>query len=379
MKKLLLLLALPFVFSCGGNSESTFDANFDFSYSIDTVMIDPKDQIINISLALGNSSAVSPDTKSFFFFDRDRTLLQEVDLEKLALVGSYQFAKDGPNSVGFNPPQIQTLADDRFLIVSRGINVGVFNKQGTKEKSLKFNFKEIAGIDGDEEGLITNQATISLNQKYLFALSALNPNLDEVKLFSINPELKTGKEILLPIMKQALEYTLLMKMPKRFARLQETIDLQIFNDQLFISSRVTSDIYRYDYERDSLELIEFPHQLVPKRKTGQVKNIFDNQEEFESEVEKVMYQISFGKLIWDDERKMFFRFAHKPILNINEEWYTKSEVYLFVYDENLTLLGEKYLSELTVVPSDPFFKDGKLWSYVNVDDELGFRVFTFDF
>jgi hypothetical protein len=142
---------------------------------------------------------------------------------------------------------------------------------------------------------------------------------------------------------------------------------------------VTSDIYRYDYERDSLELIEFPHQLVPKRKTGQVKNIFDNQEEFESEVEKVMYQISFGKLIWDDERKMFFRFAHKPILNPNEEWYTKSEVYLFVYDENLTLLGEKYLSELTVVPSDPFFKDGKLWSYVNVDDELGFRVFTFDF
>jgi hypothetical protein len=379
MNKLHLLLALPFFFSCGENSGSDNDKNFDFSYSIDTVMIDPKDQIINISLTLGNSSAVSPDTKSFFFFDRDRTLLQEVDLEKLELVGNYQFAKDGPNSVGFNPPQIQTLADDRFLIVSNGINVGVFNKQGIKEKGLKFNFKEIEGLDGDEEGLITHKATLSPNQKYLFALSALNPSLDEVKLFSINPELKTGKEILLPIMKQALEYTLLLKMPKRFARWQETIDLQIFKDQLLISSKATSDIYRYDYERDSLVLTEFPHQLVPIRKTGQVKNIFDNQEEFESEVEKVMYQINFGKLIWDNTRKMFFRFGNIPIPSADGQGFTKSKVYLFVYDENLSLLAEKYLSELTTVPSDPFFKDGKLWSYVNVEDELGFAVFTFNF
>jgi hypothetical protein len=42
-------------------------------------------------------------------------------------------------------------------------------------------------------------------------------------------------------------------------------------------------------------------------------------------------------------------------------------------------LGEIYLPELKKVPDYPFFKDGKLWSYVNVDDELGFAVFTFDF
>ncbi len=50
---------------------------------------------------------------------------------------------------------------------------------------------------------------------------------------------------------------------------------------------------------------------------------------------------------------------------------------LTVFDENLNQLGE------TIVPVDPFskkfFKDGKLWSYVNVEDELGFAVFTFDF
>ena len=35
--------------------------------------------------------------------------------------------------------------------------------------------------------------------------------------------------------------------------------------------------------------------------------------------------------------------------------------------------------KLKAIPSDAFFKDGKLWSYVNVDDELGFAVMDFEF
>ena len=45
----------------------------------------------------------------------------------------------------------------------------------------------------------------------------------------------------------------------------------------------------------------------------------------------------------------------------------------------MDLLGETKINELKSVPSYPFFKDGKLYSYVNVEDELGFAVFTFDF
>jgi hypothetical protein len=58
---------------------------------------------------------------------------------------------------------------------------------------------------------------------------------------------------------------------------------------------------------------------------------------------------------------------------------TKSEVYLSAFDPELNLLGEIQLEDLKQVPEKPFFKDGKLWSYVNVADELGFAVFTFNF
>jgi hypothetical protein len=57
----------------------------------------------------------------------------------------------------------------------------------------------------------------------------------------------------------------------------------------------------------------------------------------------------------------------------------ESKVYLFAYDADLNLLGETLLENLTSTPRFYFFKDGKLWSYANVNDELGFAVFTFDF
>ena len=54
-------------------------------------------------------------------------------------------------------------------------------------------------------------------------------------------------------------------------------------------------------------------------------------------------------------------------------------VFLFAYDKELNLIGEVELKELITQPEYPFFKDGKLWSYVNVEDELGFAVMEFNF
>ena len=50
---------------------------------------------------------------------------------------------------------------------------------------------------------------------------------------------------------------------------------------------------------------------------------------------------------------------------------------LTVFDEEINQIME---TEVLVDPfSKKFFKDGKLYSYVNVEDELGFAIFTFDF
>lgn len=50
-----------------------------------------------------------------------------------------------------------------------------------------------------------------------------------------------------------------------------------------------------------------------------------------------------------------------------------------VFSQDLEFLGETKIEGLPSVPRDSFFKDGKLWSHVNVGDELGFAVMDFKF
>jgi hypothetical protein len=382
MKKLTVLLLFPLLISCGGNySEKVGSGNIleNLTFTVDTVLVNPKGEIIDLGYGI-NRSSVSSDSKTLYFFDMRKTVIHEIDLDKLELTGSYPFSKEGPNAVGFNPPRIKSLMNDRFLITSPMINVGIYAKNGQKEKNLKFNFKEIEGLGVDEEGLITNGVTLSEDEKLMFALTRFGPSESEVRLLKIDPNSKTGKSIELPNMLQALKFTLLLQLPNKVSRSGESIWLRTFREKLHITSSVTSDMYEYDYKKDSLRLVEFDHQLVPKKKTGDFEsNVFTDEKAFDDAAEKQRNQVAFRELIWDDQRKLFFRFAYKPIKDSEGNWDNRAEVYLFVYDSDLNLLGEKYLPELTNVPEFTFFKDGKLWSYLNVEDELGFAVMEFTF
>jgi hypothetical protein len=90
-------------------------------------------------------------------------------------------------------------------------------------------------------------------------------------------------------------------------------------------------------------------------------------------------QIEFGKFYWDDTRRLYFRLSQKAKETASPDQKTRYETLVHAYNENWQLIGETNFKPVDSKLYDYFFKDGKLWSYVNVDDELGFAVFTFDF
>lgn len=49
------------------------------------------------------------------------------------------------------------------------------------------------------------------------------------------------------------------------------------------------------------------------------------------------------------------------------------------FSENLELIGNTKIKGLYTLPKGGFFKGGKLWSHVNVADELGFAVMDFSY
>lgn len=159
----------------------------------------------------------------------------------------------------------------------------------------------------------------------------------------------------------------------------ELIRLEQPNDLVLISSTVGNGIYIYNPDLDSLWFQEFPHELTPLEKDITVKNVVHSPKELEAEREKFHTQIDYWGFFWDEKTERYFRFASIGIPRANVDSPKKYEHFMFVYDKELTLKGETKLDNLETIPKAGFFKDGKLWSYVNVEDELGFAVFTFDF
>jgi hypothetical protein len=45
---------------------------------------------------------------------------------------------------------------------------------------------------------------------------------------------------------------------------------------------------------------------------------------------------------------------------------------LTILDENLQIIGESKVPELKRAPSTHFVKDGKIWIFENIDDEMAF-------
>ncbi|WP_026956028.1 DUF4221 family protein [Algoriphagus vanfongensis] len=381
MKHLSQFALIFLLLSCSGKeqSESSKSENVleNLTYSVDTVMVDAGDEVINLRHG-ARFSAVSLDAQRYYYYDYNKIAINEIDLQTLEVTDIYQFSKEGPNSIGFNLPNIQPLRNSRFFFASSA-NVGIYSNSGEKEKSLKFNFKEIDGLDIDEGGLITNQAKISHDGKLMFALSSPYHTPTDVRVIIVEPEIKKGKTISLPNFIPTLKFKVHLKEEKRVMGVREGVQLNILNNVILITSSSTSDTYIYDYQIDSLRLIEFPHQLVSLKKSGEIKNEVGDENEFYAEWAKFKYQISFDKFLWDEERQQYFRFGYQLIPHEDRELEKKSEVFLFAYDKNLNLIGETQLDEIEYRFESPFFKDGKLWSYVNVEDELGFAIFTFDF
>lgn len=381
MKHLSLISLIFLLLSCSGKEHSQSPKSEkvleNLTYSVDTVMVNSRDEIIDLGQG-ARLSSVSQDAKKYFYYELKKAIINEIDLQTLEVTDIYQFSKEGPNSIGFNPPRIQPLSNDRFFFASSA-NVGIYSNFGEKEKSLKFNFKEIEGLDIDEGGLITYQAHISHDEKLLFALTSPYHTSTDVKLIIVDPETKSGKTISLPNMISTLKFRVSLQIGKSFRGVGQAVNLNTLNDLLFITSTANSDTYIYDYREDSLRLVKFPHQLVPNRKIAKVKNKVEDGAEYEKEWAKFKYQISFDEFLWDEQRQQYFRFGYKLIPHDDPKLEKKFEVFLFAYDENLNLIGETQLDEIEYRFESPFFKDGKLYSYVNVEDELGFAVFTFDY
>ena len=379
MKKLLSISILALLSACGGKDSETSDTGNileNLSYSVNTLVVDSGDDLFNLSMGIRDLD-LTEDRKQLFYFENMPPKLLQVDLDNLKLLSKTEFEQEGPDGVGRFVGNIQVGPNNQIYAVGLS-ELGIYNLSGKRVQNLKFQPK---GIDPD---LAKNSNALFFNSVYDFDTQQIFswPNSEGSKsnfFYKIDVASESAEQIEVPEMDIVNQYSLKAEDSGSYMASPQQVYLSKNNGKILIACSAMGNLYEYDTQTGSLKFIEIKHQLVPDRLTGEVTNKLLSSEDFNKEMAKINSQIIYQEIHWDSSREIFFRLAMKVLPRNNPEEQTKHEYFLLAYDQHFNLMGEAKLQGIDKLDFNAFFKDGKLYSYVNVDDELGFAVFTFDF
>ncbi|SNS12367.1 protein of unknown function [Belliella buryatensis] len=373
MKYFILPFAGLLLFSCGGNSDQSSAGNYaDITISMDTVVVDSGDEI----LMAGTSSNLKINNagSKLFFWDVQSFQLELIDLESLTLDEKKSFERDGPNGVGRYPYDIHLINDEQLAFNNFTQSIILAKMDGEVIRNLRLN-EEWLKADLDEGESLTPLAFSEDGQLMYCGInnffSKSNSNIVVVDLEQEQRQIITleafqkRENFRVTFSKSNGEYMeVYADVPK--------LEVIAYKDQLIFWCDAFNAIYRYDPQSAELTLHEINNSLFPNEKSGTYSNEPGTIEEMQEMTKKLKEEILFSKLFWDDSNNVFYRFASFNLPTVGDEK-VKSKVFISIIDENFEVIGEQEISEMiNRAPEALFVKDGLIYSYLNVDDELGF-------
>ncbi|WP_162341029.1 DUF4221 family protein [Cyclobacterium salsum] len=350
-------------------------------YSLDTVLIDPGEELLFVSGRLYQSD-LSPDHRFLYNFNHHDHALEKIDLDEMRLVQKYPFEKEGPNGTGDFFRSFFLLDNDQLMIISFP-SPAIFDLNGQKLQELKFQGVG-TGADkiGEEQPFRVSMHLAEENDQYLGYVR----NIEEKSTELMRVDLKEGwtKRISLPHYDRLKQFELQYTDGKSYMVSGPQTFMVWEGGKILLGSNLTNEIYEYLPEEDSLLVRSYQSQLTENAKTEVPATEFDSQQAFIEAIVQVREEISFSPPVWDENNRVYYRFSHKEVFEEQNtesfEWPTaaNAEVFLTIFDENLDMLAESKIPDLSMPPQKHFVKDGKLWMFVNVEDEMGFARLSLD-
>ena len=378
MRKLIPALLLVAFASCGekSNSENSESENFlkNLTLSVDTVIVDVGDELFNPG-AYYVRDLNSDQSKAYFLYMENE--VHEIDLDNMKLLNRFSYQEDGPDAIPKYPNSFQILPDNE-LFLGGYAQTGVFKISGENVANYKIRPENLEGIPDDAGYSLTNSLTISPDKTTMVSLPSIFGEPIE-GLAVINTADMSAKILELPALEITNNFQIVYREGNGATAIGDFDRIHYLNNQFIIFSGATSAIYSYNWKSDSLLLLNFPHKLVPVSKTGELSKSVDSREALMSERKNLNKQITFGNIFWDKEKEMYFRFADMNAQYNAEEKHIGSDVYLFSYDQNWNLTGEKLVKELDYQPYSAFMKNGKFYIRTVQGENPAFIQYTLNF
>lgn len=365
MKKTLVLFLIPLFFSCSGSDSENWES---FEVSIDTVFIDSGDELIFLQSGLSHSD-LSTDQKQLFNFT-PKGELEVIDLDSLKLLHKISTEKEGP--VGTGDAYAIQIDQTGSLVFYSFNELRLFSPDLDSMKRYRLDDNALSGLEPDMLAVFNPKIA---EGKFLYAIYEKQEQVPQ-GIAIVSFENMSAKKIPLDISSRIEPFTFSLFVQGRLStRAYEPIYMQMVEDRLIISTAYSNEAFILDLETDSVTLKTFRSELTQDKKPIPAKTRFETINEIQDFMNDAKKSVSFGRFYFDKTNRRLWRFSKDLEREIGDSLIHKSV--LTVFDEDLNQLAE------SVVDVDPFskkfFKDGKLWSYINVNDELGFAVMDFKF
>lgn len=379
MKNYSILLFSFLWFACGGN-ETEIKTDFsNITFKMDTVVVDPGEEIINLKNGLWQS-AFTEDKTFLFLWNQDETTLDKINLDDLELEDKIKFEKEGPDGVGSYVSWMSLLDKERILIADFQ-GMGLFDMNGKKLRSYKMaqeNFVDESLKEGESfirKSIITDEGDI------IYGLLG-NWMDDKLSFAKVNFKEMSLKRMELPGAEKLPDYSVMLKGDNMITVSVSDKILQKVGNRIIISNSAYNTLFVVELDKDSVYQVNYTPQLTAAAKKGGYPKEVESEKRFKEITADIASEINFQAPVWDEVNKRFYRFSYETtaaeITNGPTEQKSNSKVFLSVFDESFNLIGESLISQMTQFPNSVFVKDDKIWHYLNVDDELGFVRMAFD-
>lgn len=354
--------------ACSAPKNEKSDSSVEITYSVDTLMIDSGEELLFLQSALSHST-ISNDQKTLFNLS-PKSELEVIDLDQQILKTKIKTEKEGDLGIG-QPYSIQLDKTDNFVFY--GFNeVRLFGPDFNSMERFFLTEEVLPGLESTMLAPFNPKVTIGKTLYSIYETYEREP----LGLAIIDLENGNVEKIPMEFSEKIVPFTFSLYVQGRLGNIiYEPIQLVLANDQLIISTAFSNEANIFDLNTKTRTLKKFHSDLTENQTKIPPKTSAETINEFQDLLDETNKHVKFGPFIFDKTHQRFCRFSRELKSDRGDSQIFKNV--LTIFDKNLNQLGE---TEISIDPfSIKFFKDGKLWSYVNVEDELGFAIVTFNF
>jgi hypothetical protein len=364
----LLLILFTLTFSACDSSEISGSETFNLIFQMDTVMIDPKDELLFLNSNL-NQAKISQDRQFLYNYNWRDMIIEKINLDDLTFEKGITLAKEGPNGVGDNISGIHILENNQLLLSGRNSFFWV-DEDGNLIDKVDF-------MKMPESGLLASDflgAQKIFNSEELILYGVLmNWEENLYQITKVDLDKKGIEKIDHESFKKLKDYRISFMMDGRTAGgYGPSVFVGGSPNNIILNTNISNEAISIKGQNSTPLFNSFESQLFPDLRKNPSKTEVESWDELRKLVREMENDIGFSNFIADDSGQ-FYRFSYfGKTKDVTDEEDPPVVVFLSIFDQDLNLTAESKVDQLEFRPSLFFYKDGRIWIFKNMDDEMAF-------